>query len=92
MEKLQLELPTTPLSSLRLIGQIWTIADASYVKPEWRGKHLQILDWTSEAVAGEDGLRRVSLAGYYEVKCLETGEVFPLDGRQLREFAHGPES
>lgn len=92
MNKLQLQLPTTSLKWSSPVGQIWTIADASYVKPEWRGKYLQILSWTSEAVPGEDGLRRPTLAGYYEVKCLETGEVFYLEGGHLREFAHGPES
>lgn len=92
MKKGQLELIPIKPGFANLVGQIWTIDPGSHVKPEFRGKHLQILDWTSDAVPGEDGLRRVSLAGYYEVKCLETGEVFPLDGRQLREFAHGPES
>ena len=89
----KLQLPTISLRWSNPVGQIWTIADASYVKPQWRDKHLSILSWTSEAIASEtDGLRQPSLAGYYEVKCQETGEVFYLDGQQLREFAHGPES
>ena len=83
----------SPLRWSNPVGQIWSIPDASYVKPDWRDKHLRILSWTSDAIASEtDGLRRPSLAGYYEVECQETGEVFYLEGGHLREFAHGPES